>query len=76
MMEPTNLKSIQQHLNDIDDIMRQRLIHGKTGIACEKCQTEMIDLSGDDAQILTTYPPQVKIGCPACKHTTFRYEVV
>jgi hypothetical protein len=37
------------------------------GFACDHCKTELYDISG--GVVLTSYPPQRRIGCPGCGWT-------
>jgi uncharacterized protein YbaR (Trm112 family) len=61
------LKSVEQHNTDMMNHYTL-LRYGSSGVACPKCEYEMVDSIPN--MVLTSDPPQKHVHCPNCNYST------
>lgn len=62
------LKTVEGHNADRRDAHRRAVLPQPTGIACPRCQVEMVD--AEPGVLLLSNPPQKRVVCPnpKCGH--------
>lgn len=66
-----SLKTLQEHDAEVSEAYAKLREQHTNGIACPECGKELLD--SNPGIVLTSYPPQKNIHCPACGWRGYRF---
>lgn len=65
------LKKLEDHNKEVVKFYALSMSAQPNGIECPKCGEELCDT--DPNVVLTSFPPQTRVGCPACGYAGTRF---